>query len=492
MKLWRGLLGLERDALERKEIISYGGASRHDGTNFRTNQVTLAEYDDSGAAGAGGVLGLAAAWACVNLLAGTIASLPLMVYRTDRQGRRTVASDHTLYRVLHDSPNADQTALDFWEFICASLELHGNAYCEIVRASDGRVIALSPPMSPEALTVKRASNGDLEYNWTDGSRTRRETQATVLHIRGFGGSPLGGLSTLSFGRLAFGMARSINRAAAATFKNGSRPTGVLTKEGTPFQGDQRKVAEELLQQKYAGAMNAGVPMLLDNGLKWQSISINPDDAQMLESRAFSVEEICRFFGVPPHMVGHTQNATSWGTGLEQQTLGFQKFTLRRRLKRIEQALEKQLLTPKDRADGLTIEFNLEGLLRADSAARATFYQAALGDTQKPGWMVRNEVRALENLPSIEGWDDPITLISEMPAPPPPNATAKAIEDLGRKMDAMADRPAPSQTFNLKMPEVKTPPAPNVTVTAEIKAGKVTKTVKRDDRGLIQSISEEEA
>jgi HK97 family phage portal protein len=91
-----------------------------------------------------------------------------------------------------------------------------------------------------------------------------------------------------------------------------------------------------------------VPFLLDNGLKWQSISINPDDAQMLESRAFSVEEICRFFGVPPHMVGHTEKVTSWGTGLEQQTLGFQKFTLRRRLKRIEQALEKQLLTAKDR------------------------------------------------------------------------------------------------------------------------------------------------
>src|SRR3546814_2688335 len=96
---------------------------------------------------------------------------------------------------------------------------------------------------------------------------------------------------------------------------------------------------------------------------------------MVESRAFSVEEICRFFGVPPFMVGHTEKSTSWGTGLEQQTLGFQKFTLRRRLKRIEQALEKQILTPRDRADGITIEFNLEGLLRADSSARADFYRS---------------------------------------------------------------------------------------------------------------------
>jgi HK97 family phage portal protein len=230
------------------------------------------------------------------------------------------------------------------------------------------------------------------------------------------------LSTLTFGRQAFGMARAINTAARATFANGVKPSGVMSSDKT-FVGTQRADAEKLLQEKYAGSMNAGVPFLLDNGLKWQSISINPDDAQMLESRAFSVEEICRFFGVPPHMVGHTEKVTSWGTGLEQQTLGFQKFTLRRRLKRIEQALEKQLLTAKDRAQGLTIEFNLEGLLRADSAARASFYSQALGDTQKPGWMTRNEVRRLENLEPIDGWDDPIPLISEMK--PKPDAEGSA-------------------------------------------------------------------
>jgi HK97 family phage portal protein len=397
--------------------------SRQDGTNFRTNMVTLAEYQDSGSAGASGVLALSAAWACVNLLAGTIASLPLMVYRTDRSGKRSVANDHTLYRVLHDSPNADQTALDFWEFICACLEMHGNAYCEVERGNDGRVIALSPPMVPELMTVRRLGNGDLEYEWTDNSRRRRETQQRILHIRGFGGSPLGGLSTLSFGRQAFGLAKSINRAAGATFTNGVRTSGVMSSDKV-FSPEQRKTAEDLLLQKYSGAMNAGVPMLLDNGLKWQSISINPEDAQMLESRAFSVEEICRFFGVPPHMVGHTEKVTSWGTGLEQQTLGFQKFTLRRRLKRIEQALEKQLLTARDRAEGLTIEFNLEGLLRADSASRAKFYQTM---TQIGAYTI-NEVRALENMPPVEGGDVPRMQaqnipITETPELSPPEADA---------------------------------------------------------------------
>ena len=354
------------------------------------------------------VLGLAAAWACVNLLAGTIASLPLMVYRT-RNGARTVASDHPLYRILHDSPNADQTALDFWEFVCASLELHGNAYAEVVRARNGRIIALGVPITPELVTVRRQGTGALEYEWVDQGRRIIAGQERVLHIRGFGGNPLGGLSTLSAGRQSFGLAQAIERASGDTFRNGVRPSGLL-KTADTLTIDQRKQAEELLQEKFAGAINAGRPMLLDRGMDWVQLSISPEDAQMLQSRAFSVEEVCRFFGVPPFMVGHTEKTTSWGTGLEQQTLGFQKFTLRRRLKRIEQALEKQLLSVADRLAGITIEFNLEGLLRADSAARASFYQLMLTN----GVMTINEVRSLENLPPVEGGDEPRMQMQNVP------------------------------------------------------------------------------
>lgn len=354
------------------------------------------------------VLGLAAAWACVNLLAGTIASLPLMVYRT-RNGARTVASDHPLYRILHDSPNADQTALDFWEFVCASLELHGNAYAEVVRARNGRIIALGVPITPELVTVRRLDTGALEYEWVDQGRRIIAGQERVLHIRGFGGNPLGGLSTLSAGRQSFGLAQAIERASGDTFRNGVRPSGLL-KTADTLTFDQRKQAEELLQEKFAGAINAGRPMLLDRGMDWVQLSISPEDAQMLQSRAFSVEEVCRFFGVPPFMVGHTEKTTSWGTGLEQQTLGFQKFTLRRRLKRIEQALEKQLLSVADRLAGITIEFNLEGLLRADSAARASFYQLMLTN----GVMTINEVRSLENLPPVEGGDEPRMQMQNVP------------------------------------------------------------------------------
>ena len=136
-------------------------------------------------------------------------------------------------------------------------------------------------------------------------------------------------------------------------------------------------------------------------MTYQHLSITPEDAQMLETRAFSVEEICRFFGVPPVMIGHTSKTTSWPTGVEQQVLMFQKFTLRRRIKRIEQAVMMQLLSAEDRARGVSVQFNLEGLLRGDSAARASFYQTMT----QIGGMTINEVRRLENLPPVAGGDE---------------------------------------------------------------------------------------
>lgn len=352
------------------------------------------------------VLALSAVWACTNLIAGSIGSLPLMVYE-QINGQRAIAKGHALYRVLHDSPNYDQTAVDFWEFSASSLELWGNSYAEITRQG-GEVVGLSP-INPEVVTVKRLKSGEIEYRWNQDGVNHVGSDADILHIRGFGGSPLGGMSTLHFGRNAFGLSKAVERAASGTFANGLRPSGALTFESW-LSKENREIAETRLTEKYVGAINAGRPLILEGGTKWESLAINPEDAQMLESRKFSVEEICRFFGVPPHMVGHTENSTSWGTGLEQQTLGFQKFTLRRRLKRIEQALEKQLLTASDRARGVTIEFNLEGLLRGDSAARSAFYESAL----RNGWMTINETRALENLPPVTGGDTPRMQMQNVP------------------------------------------------------------------------------
>jgi HK97 family phage portal protein len=162
----------------------------------------------------------------VNLLAGTIASLPLMVYRT-RNNQREVAPDHPLYRVLHDSPNADQTALDYWEFIAASLELKGDGFSEVERRNDGSVIALDVPIPPDFVQVRRSGNGSLEYLVSNYGRQRTVPQDRILHIRGFGGSPLGGLSTIAFGRSVFGSALAVERSASQTFRQQARAIGAL-------------------------------------------------------------------------------------------------------------------------------------------------------------------------------------------------------------------------------------------------------------------------
>lgn len=399
-----GVAAAESAMIEKKEIIGAGaigawasGVSRQDGANFRTNQVTLASYNDTLASS--NPTGLAATWACVGLIAGTGASLPCMVYRTVN-GVRTVARDHRLYYVLHDSPNFDQTALDFWEYMLASVELQGNAYALVDRRSDGSVFSLTP-IRPDLMTVTRKRDGMLEYIWTDNGERFVRPFSDVLHIRGAMGNAIGGVSVLTACRGVFAGAMSAESAARTTFANGMRPSGVLrTDASITLTKEQRAEFNDYLGDNFTGAINAGRPLLLDRGMQWQQLNITPEDAQMLDSRKFSGEEICRLFGVPPAMVGYGDKASNWGTGKEVDVLGFQKFTLRRRLKRVEQALMKQLLSAADRAQGISIEFNLEGILRGDSQGRANFYQTMTNI----GVMTRNECRALENLPPIDGGD----------------------------------------------------------------------------------------
>ena len=398
MKLLQ-LLGIQ--PVQKKDIQPWQtGASFHNGDNFTTNQVTVADYMD--VRHSHYEMGLSATWACVNLIAGTIGSLSLEVYQKTN-GVRVPAYSHPLYPILHDDPNGDLTSIDFWEYQAAAIELHGNAYAYINRIGS-RVVSLEiiPPLS---LTVKRKIDGRLNYEWG----LRQEDEDNILHIRGPFATDLGGVSSLAACRKVFSGARSADSAASNMFERGAMPSGVLSTEKT-LTGEQRTLAEKLLQEKFVGAHNTGRPMLLDNGVRWEQLTISPDDAQMLESRKFSGEEICRIFGVPPAMVGYGDKASNWGTGKEVDVLGFQKFTLRRRVKRIEKAIEKQLLSPADRAKGIKVGFNFEDLLRADSVARAQFYNTLI----RLGVMTRNEARALEGLPPIEGGDVVTVQMQDVP------------------------------------------------------------------------------
>lgn len=376
-----------------------------DGDNVRTGNITTERASDGGAATAQAATGLAATWSCVSFWSGNIAGLPLTIYRPGPLGVPVEDRSHPLFWVLHDSPNYDQSAFDFWEYMVAAIELRGNAYAEIQKRDDGSVYALVP-IAPHLVTVSRQRNGALLYTWDDGV-PHAEPQERVLHIRGFGGGPLGGVSPLDACRNTFTSALSVEQAARSTFANGARPSGTLTSP-KPLKAEQRAEAEQLLQEKFVGAVNAGRPMLLDNGLQWNAISITPEAAEMLESRQFSLEEICRIFEVDPHLVGHTAGNSFLGSSIANQTLSLLKFKMRKRLKRIEGALEKQLLTTAERRAGVSIEFNVEAFLRADSQGRATYYQIM------KQFMTLNEIRALEGLPPQDGGDTIMVQMQDVP------------------------------------------------------------------------------
>jgi HK97 family phage portal protein len=341
-----------------------------------------------------GVLALSAVWACVSLLSETVATLPLGFYRRTANGRES-ADRHPLYWVLRQQPNRDMTAVQFWQAFVASMLLWGNGYAEKT-VSGGQVISLELLM-PEGVAWRVLESGAIEYTYTHRGKIRKIPEDRMLHIPALSTDGRNGLSPIAYGAQVFGGAQAANNAAMSTFEKGLMPTVAFKYPKTLKEG-QRNEAREAIK-KLSGALNAGNPVILEAETDAMTIGINPEDAQLLESRAFSIEEICRWFGVPPFMVGHSEKSTSWGTGIEQQMIGFVTFGLRRWLSRIEQGINRSLLTPEERRTHYA-EFAIEGLLRGDSAARAAFYSAGLQN----GWLNRNQVARLENYPEIPGGD----------------------------------------------------------------------------------------
>ncbi|MBD9571745.1 phage portal protein [Ensifer sp. ENS08] len=342
------------------------------------------------------VLQLATAWSCIRLLSETIGTLPLLTYRRNGEAK-SVAPDLPLYGLLHDSPNADQTAAEFLEAIVACLCLWGNFYGE-KQFFGSRLVAVDQ-LKPDLMRVRRNKQGRRVYCYSGPDGYREMDEERVFHVRGFGVGGIVGLSPISYARQTMGTALAADETAAETFRNGLQISGFIKEAaGTKSTSAQRKELLELFNG-FMGSLNAGKVMPLPHGFDFAGISMNPEDAQLLQTRRFHVEEICRWFRVPPFMIGHTEKSTSWGTGLEQQMIGFLTFSLRPYLTRIEQAIKKQLIGPSERST-IFAEFNLEGLLRADSQGRAALL-SALGQN---GFLTRNEGRALDNRAPMPGGD----------------------------------------------------------------------------------------
>ncbi len=365
---------------------------------------------------------LSAVWACVRIISTSVAGLPLSIYRRLPDGGRETARDFPLYDVVHNSPNEDMAAFHFWQAVVASMLLWGNAYCEIHR-SGGRVIALDFLM-PSRVTPEPDDDGRLRYFFQPRKGARREiAQADMLHIPAFTLDGRMGLSAIRYGADVFGSAMSADDAANTTFKNGMMPTVAFSVDKT-LNPTQRAEFRDYVKT-ISGALNAGKSPVLEQGVKPEMIGINPADAQLLESRGHSIEEICRWFGVPPWMVMKTDKGSNWGTGLEQQQIAFLTYCIMTYTAPIEQCVNKRCLTAVDRMKHYA-EFSLEAFLRADSAGRAA-YLSTMGQN---GYMTRNEGRHKENLPSMPGGD--ILTVQSNLVP---------LDQLGKQNDSQAARAA---------------------------------------------------
>lgn len=345
-------------------------------------------------------LQLSAAWACVRLISETLSTLPMNVYRDI--GAKELAKDHQLYNLLHTQPNADMTAAVFWQAYIASLLLQGNAYVEVRRS--GGVITSLDFLMPMFVSRTTTRSGSVQWKYHDPetNRVRTITESSMWHTPAFTLDGITGLSAIQYGANVFGGAMAAEEASAQTFTNGMKSSGLVTMDAI-LKPDQR---DDI--RKHVGRVSAdGGVMVLEKGSGFQQLSMNPQDAELLSTRSFNVEEICRWFRLDPSLVGHGGKDSNWGTGLEQKMTWLVTLALRPLAVRIEQSVKKSLLLPTERAT-YSAEFALEGLLRGDSSARAQFYSVL---TQN-GIMTRNEVRKLENLAAMDGGDD-LTVQSNM-------------------------------------------------------------------------------
>ncbi|EPP3372432.1 phage portal protein [Proteus mirabilis] len=339
---------------------------------------------------------LSAVWACVRLLSESISTLPIKIYKSESDGSRSLAKDHPIYRLLCKQPNVEMTPSRFMLMVVASLCLRGNSFIE-KKYIGSKLVALEP-LLPQNMTVKRSEQtGMLEYKYTDplGQKIRTIPTNKIMHIRGFGMDGICGMIPVKIGRDVIGAALSVEESAAKIFENGLQSSGFLSSEQSLNDEQRERIRSYLLS--FVGSKNAGKMMVLEGGMKYNNVTMNPEAAQMLESRTFSIEEICRWFRVPPFMVGHMDKQSSWASSVEGMNMQFLTNTLRPLLVNIEQEISRCLLNGDD---DYYAEFSVEGLLRADSAGRSAYYTTALQN----GWMSRNDVRRLENLPPIEGGD----------------------------------------------------------------------------------------
>ena len=337
---------------------------------------------------------VSAVYACVRVIAETIASLPFGVYESTDSGSNK-AMEHPLYRLLHDEPNPEMTSFVWRETMLTHLLLYGNAYCQIIRTGRTSIVGLYP-LLPDRMEVDRDSKGNLTYTYTttDGKPVVLKPE-DVLHIPGLGFDGIVGYSPIALEKNAIGLGIAAEEYGSRFFQNGARPSGILTHPNTVK--DPKRLRESW-NAAYGGSGNSGKVAILEESMTFTPISIPNNEAQFLETRKFQVEEICRIYRVPAHLIGNLDHATF--SNIEHMSIDFAVHTIRPWLVRIEQAMNRALFLDTEKGR-FYVQFNLDGLMRGDYKSRMEGYAIA----RQNGWMSANDIRELENLnplPEDEG------------------------------------------------------------------------------------------
>lgn len=354
-------------------------------------------------------MSVGAVYAAVGLIAGAVQSIPLAIYKRIPDGKEAVdiVSDSraaNLWWLLNEQPHRAWSASVFWEYMVASLLLCGDAFALIER--DGATPGAIRPFHPDQVTVEKSKiPGDkgLMYTFRDANGTIfSRTQDDVLHIPGLGFDGLRGLSPIRYAaKNAIGTALAAEDYSGRFFANGARPDILITLT-KGMSAEQVALFRETWNARFGGASRSHMPAILTGDAKVENLTLNAEDTQIIATRRFQIEDIARIFGVPPHMIGAQDKSTSWGTGIEHQSIAFVRYTLQRHLTKIEQELNRKLFP---RSLRWFSEFKTEGLERGDLKSRYEAHRIALGRAGEPGWKTPNEIRKIENDPPIDGGDE---------------------------------------------------------------------------------------
>lgn len=346
---------------------------------------------------------VSAVFACVRLIAGAIATLPLPVYERTDSGRRK--TDHDYSWLFNEQPAPAFTAAAFWEYVVSQILLRGDGLAYIVWRGN-RVESIIPLKRQNVIIERRAD--ELIYFISDAETLGKGKylgvdQSQILHFAGCGFNGTQSLSVISHAaREAIGIAIQADRFSGKFFGTGAHLQYAVKAPGTMSPAQQSDFREAFIASYGSGQGPTGRPLVLTEGLSIEKMSMSAVDAQLLEARKWQVIDIARAFGVPPHMIGETTASTSWGSGIEQMGIGFVRYTLMPHLVRISQEINRKLWPVRAR---YFVEHNVDALLEGDSKAQAEYFAKALGGPGAQGWLTVNEVRRIKNLPPIPGGDE---------------------------------------------------------------------------------------